>query len=176
VGLLERLLARMFPPEPETLGSVRPRPRRPLTVRGRVVARDTLESPLAGARCVYYRYLVEEWRTGMVPISGAGLWHPIEADEAIAEFYLDDGTGRALVEPERADIEADLAGQDHDADRRRAREWRFGAGDLVEVEGVTDEVADLLDGDRGYRDPATRLLIQAPEGGRLRIRVLERAS
>jgi hypothetical protein len=165
------LLAWLFPPAPEPLGGVRRG--RLVVARGRVVPRDRIESPLTGERCVYYRYLVEEWRRGSVNVVDTGLWHAVEQDEAIAEFYLDDGTGRALVEPTGAEIDyraphgpvpvALPAG-------RRASELRLEDGDLVEVRGVAEEVADLYDGERGYREPATRLLLRAPDGGRLRIR------
>jgi hypothetical protein len=173
VGLIETLLERIFPPEPEPLGAIRPGLRR-LTARGRVIARDTIQSPLGGVRCVYYRYLVEEWRPASMNVGGAGLWNCAEHDEAIAEFYLDDESGRALVEPARARVETYLEHRGADGDRR-AREWLIQDGDRVEIRGaVADELTDLLDGERGYRDPSSRLVLRAPERGWLTIRVLGR--
>jgi hypothetical protein len=175
MGLIETLLSYAFPPEPEPLGTVAAERSGALAARGRVVPRDLIASPLTGRRCVYYRYLVEEWRTGTLALGPAGLWHCAEQDEAIAEFYLDDGTGRAVIEPARARIA--LAGSvapeavatEHG---RRAREVRIEPGDLVEVQGVADRVDDLLDGERAYRAQASRLVVRAPDGGELRIRVL----
>ena len=178
MGLIETLLGRIFPPAPEPLGAVRAGHVGRLTVRGRVVPRDLIESPLTGMRCVYYRYVVEEWRAASLALGGAGLWHCAEQDEAIAEFYLDDGTGRAVIEPARAQIALanDVAPGPVAVPRgRRATEVRIEPGDQVEVQGVADALEDLLDGDRAYRDRATRLVVRAPDDGELRIRVLEKA-
>lgn len=173
MGLIESFLERMFPPEPEPIGAIRPGLTR-LAARGRVVARDTIESPLAGVRCVYYRYLVEEWRRATMNVGGAGLWHCAEHDEAITEFYLADETGRALVEPGRARVEAFLEHSGAAGDRR-AREWLIRDGDLIEIRGaVAGELDDLLDAERGFRDPSTRVVLRAPEGGFVTIRVLGR--
>ena len=111
MGLIESVLDCFFPQAPEPLGTVRGPWGKSLVVRGRVVPRDLIESPLTTRRCVYYRYLVEEWRRASASLQSmgpgtGGLWHPTEIDEAIAEFYVDDGTGRALVEPEAALVEA----------------------------------------------------------------------
>src|SRR5262249_43197412 len=59
MGLIESLLHYLFRPAPEALGGVRGGSGRTLLARGRVVARDSLTSPLTERRCVYYRYLVE---------------------------------------------------------------------------------------------------------------------
>ena len=179
VGLIESLLERMFPPEPEPLGAVRAGRVHRLTARGRVVPRDLIESPLTGIRCVYYRYLVEEWRAASLAVGGAGLWNCAEQDEAIAEFYLDDGSGRAVVEPTRAQIALANAVVPEPVavpPGRRASEVRIESGDLVEIQGVVEAVDDLYDDGRGYREQATRLLMRAGEGASLRIRVLEKRS
>jgi hypothetical protein len=178
VGLIESLLEHIFPAAPEPLGAIRAATGRRLTARGRVVARDLIESPLTGARCVYYRYLVEEYRQASLPVGGQGLWHCVEQDEAIAEFALDDGTGRALVDPSDAVVTpaGPIAREPVDVPfNRRAWELRIGTGDLVEVQGVVEEIDDLFDGGRGYREAATRIVLRAGPAGRLRIRVLGRA-
>lgn len=178
MGLIESILASLFPPRPEPLAECR-RGRRVL-VRGRVVPRDEIESPLGGARCVYYRYLVEEWRRSALAGMAAGadgFWVVAEHDEAIAEFYVQDESGRAIVAPERAHVELgrDLLPEPVDLPTgRRATESRIHGGDVVEVEGVVEEVGDLLDDARGFREPSLRLLLRAVDGGVLRIRVLER--
>ena len=180
MGLIESLLDCLFPQAPEPLGTVRGPWGKRLVVRGRVVARELIESPLTAQRCVYYRYLVEEWRRASVSLQSigpgtGGLWHPTETDEAIAEFYVDDGTGRALVEPARALVETAgplLAEPVEMPADHRASEVRIEPGDTVEVRGVVDEIEDMLDGERGYRDLPTRMALRAADGGKIRIRLV----
>ena len=176
MALIERLLGRLFPPAVDPAASLRHRAGERVTVRGRVVPREPIVSPLSGERCVYYRYLVEEWRASSVPMgTGGGLWVAVERDEAICEFYLEDESGRALVMVEEDRVEVEGAGA---ADRievpqgQRASELRIVAGDLVEVHGAAGEIADTLDESRGYRDDATRGLVRAVEDGLLRIRAI----
>jgi len=174
VGLLGSLYEWLFRKAVSPIAELVGHPGAPVTARGRVVPCDLIDSPLAGERCVYYRYLVEEWRRATMNVGGAGLWHCAEHDEAMAEFYIADETGRALVEPGRARVEAFL---EHSgaAGERRAREWLIRDGDLIEIRGaVADEIDDLLDLERGFRDPSTRVVLHAPEGGFLTIRVLGR--
>jgi hypothetical protein len=178
--LLEAILARLFPPVPQRLADVR-LGRRAL-VRGHVVPRDLIESPLTGERCIYYRYLVEEWRPGTMPLpvapQASGFWAVVDQDEAIAEFYLSDQSGRAVIGVERARVELapTIRAEPHRLPGdRRATELRIGANDLVEVEGMAEAIDDLLDEGIGYRDPSSKLLLRAIDGGVLRIRVIARA-
>ena len=177
-GLIHGLLGAFFPPVPEPLGEVEPG--RTAVVRGHVVPRDTITSPLTGTDCVYYRYTVEEWRRSTVrAIGGDGFWQLTDRDEAIAEFYLHDGAHRALVSPFSARVEpkrpvaprlVDLNMPD-----RRAHELVIAAGDLVEVTGEVDRVDDLFDDGRDYRGSATRLCLRAPAGRALLVRILQNA-
>ena len=101
-----------------------------------------------------------------------------DRDEAIAEFYIDDGTGRALVEP--AGAEVDFAATSGPVpvpmpEGRRASELLIEPGDWVEVLGVLDELEDVFDGERGYRAEATRVTLRAGEGETLRIRLVGKA-
>jgi hypothetical protein len=176
---LAALLGRLFPRATNPIASLALRPGARVVIRGRVVPRDLIDSPLSGARCVYYRYLLEEWRAASVlpeVLGATGLWFAVDGDEAICEFYVEDASGRALVVPERADVEIDPAtrlavdvpgGQ-------RASEVRLGPGDLVEIRGIAGETVDLLDERRGYRENASRGLVRAADGKRLRIRLVER--
>lgn len=177
MGLIEALLASLFPPTPEPVAGVRNGRR--VVVRGRVVPRDLIESPLTGERCVYYRYLVEEWRrSSVVGLAGVdGFWAVVEHDEAIAEFYLTDESGRAVVAPERARVELvrPLGAERVElVPGRRGAESRILPGDVVEVDGVAEQIGDILDEARGYRESSVRTLLRAVDGGVLRIRVLSR--
>jgi len=149
------------------------------TVRGVVVARDVMESPLTGERCVYYNYAVEEWRQSrVVGQAGDGFWRLVERDEAILEFYIQDGRERAIVAPHRARVER---ARGVSADRidlgmagRRAQQLRLQSGDLIEVTAVSERVDDLFDEDRAYRASPTRWILRAPRGEPIRIRILAR--
>jgi hypothetical protein len=148
-----------------------------ITVRGVAVPRDLLESPLSGVPCMYYRYSVEEWRPSRLLGESGGFWQIAEHDEAIAEFYVDDGTGRAIVAPVDARVWADRGpgGAVHEMGRqRRAHELLIEPGDELSVTGHSVEIADLLDEGRDYRATAQRLMLRAPAGATLDIRLLRK--
>jgi len=86
-------------------------------------AGDPLAAPLNGLPCLWYRFKVER-RNG-------DKWETVSAGESFASFYLDDGSGRCLVDPEGAEILP-----------RAADVWR--AGDLRHTQAV------LTDGERIY--------------------------
>jgi hypothetical protein len=177
VGLLHGILASLFPPRPEPLDEVRPGAL--ATVRGTVIARDLLTSPLSGQACVYYRYMVEEWRrSGVAGLGSDGFWELTARDEAIAEFYLHDGRQRAIVGPHRARIERARGVTPHPVEvggfEQRAAELLICPGDEIEVTALVERVTDLFDEDRHYRGPITRVLLRAPDGDEILIRVLSR--
>jgi hypothetical protein len=63
---------------------------------GQVKAEKVLQSPFSGLDCVYCSYKVEE------PQKNG--WRVIEKGHISSIFYLDDGTGSILVNPEGADF------------------------------------------------------------------------
>ena len=173
---LREFLESLFPDAPAALERLQPG--RHAVVRGRVAPRDLIDSPLTGEPCVYYRYLVEEWRpVSLTMLGGEGQWLVAERDEAAAEFYLDDGSARVLVSPVEADV-THAAGLGPDrlevGVRRRASEWRIVPGDEVEIRGLADSVSDPLDEGRGYREGPARACMRGTPGRRIRIKVLSR--
>jgi hypothetical protein len=61
-----------------------------------------LKSPFTDKECVYYQFTIEEYRS-----SGKNSqWVTIKKDEQRSRFYLKDDTGRVLVDPTGASIEA----------------------------------------------------------------------
>jgi hypothetical protein len=64
-------------------------------VHGKTIATEVLESPITKVPCCYYSYSVEQWATG----NKGSHWSPIFSDTQYRNFYLDDGTGRVLVNP-----------------------------------------------------------------------------
>lgn len=149
-----------------------------VTVRGRVVPRDLMDSPLSGARCVYYRYAIEQWRKSRVAgVGGDGFWENVERDEAILEFYLDDGHGRVIIAPENARVKRGRRIDDNPFEltiQRRAQQLLIESGDVIEVTGLVAVAEDLFDEHRGYRASATRFMLCAEPGGELVIRLIEK--
>lgn len=166
----------MFPPQAEPIADAITG--RTVTVRGAVVARDLMDSPLTAERCVYYRYTIEQWRQSRVAgVGGDGFWELSERDEAILEFYVDDDTGRAIVAPERARVVLGRGLAEETLDlgaQRRAHQMLLQPGDDIEVTGEAVRVDDLFDEARGYRSPPQRIMLRAPQREHLRIRVLAR--
>jgi hypothetical protein len=130
---------------------------------------------------VYYQYTVEEFRRPYALGVSDGYWRLMERDEAIAEFYLVSGGSRVIVSPSHVRVtrgrdipvqEIDLGGI-HD---RRAQELRISAGDVIEITAVAELVHDVHDEGRDYRAPLDRLMLTAPPGEPLQIRLVERAS
>ncbi len=129
-------------------------------IHGRAQEKAELTAPLTGRACVYYRYQVEERRR-----SGKHTrWATVESGDSSAwGFYLEDDTGRVLIEPEDAQLllEPDFREtnpvyhgslgsfvQEHGLDRRswlgghrrmRFTEWHIAPGDELYVLGVAQE-------------------------------------
>jgi hypothetical protein len=176
VRILNGILAKMFPAQPQPISEMRVG--RLATVRGVVVPRDLMDSPLTGDRCVYYRYTVEQWRQSrVVGVGGDGFWEMIEQDEAILEFYVEDDTGRAIVAPERSRVTLGRRVEQQHLEimvNRRARQVLLEPGDVIEVTAETALVDDLFDEGRSYRASPGRVLFRAPEDGDVDIRLVEK--
>jgi hypothetical protein len=176
VRLIEGILGSLFPPSPEPLRELRAGQR--AIVRGTVVPRDLMPSPLTGDRCVYYQYTLERWRQSRVAgVGGDGFWDLTQKDEAILEFYLQDAEGeRAIVSPHRATVERGrrVAVQEVDVGvlHQRAQQLLIIPGDLVEVSGRVDRVDDIYDEGRDYRASPTRLMLRATGDEPLTIRLI----
>ncbi len=153
---------------------------RVVTVRGEVVARDLIDSPLAGKRCVYYRFRSEQWRQSRVAgVGGDGFWEATSSDEAIVEFYVADQSGRAIVSPANARVQRARGLEEISTTRptvlsgaERAQELLIVPGDEITVTGEAAWVSDLFDDGRDYRQAPRRLMLRAPEGKPLQIRLL----
>lgn len=163
---------------PESLSDLVPG--RVATVRGQVVARDLIDCPLSGDRCVYYNFTVEQWRKSHVAGMGDdGFWQTRERDEAIVEFYITDGDERAIIAPHRAEVDHARTIQPEQlriTNLQRGRQVLIRPGDLVEITALVDSADDLYDEGRAYRQNPTRWLLRAPDSKPLRITLVERAA
>lgn len=73
-------------------------------LKGKVVHEgDTcpLVSPFSGTPCLYYTYLIEEYRSDGKNSS----WHTVESGASFDPFYFADDTGRVLVDPSGAEVD-----------------------------------------------------------------------
>lgn len=173
--LVTSLLTAFFPPRCEAIAELIPG-RRAL-VRGKVVARDLIDSTLTAERCVYYRYSVDEWRSSNIAgLTSEGSWALTRFDEAIVEFYLQDEAGdRVIVAPHNARIDFGRGIGPSHVDMgiigQRAQELTIRPGDVLEIQGMVARVHDLYDEDRHYRATSTRFMMCAGEGDVLQIRL-----
>ena len=70
-------------------------------LQGHAVPRETMTSPIEQLPCVYWHYKVEELRR-----SGKNrYWATIAEDKSHVPFYIEDDTGKILVDPEDADVD-----------------------------------------------------------------------
>ena len=78
---------------------------------GKAVCLDTIESPISKAKCTYWRVCAEYYRQAGKHSS----WVMIYNKESHSKFYLQDDSGRVLVDPENAevDIPFDLSSTGH---------------------------------------------------------------
>jgi hypothetical protein len=142
---------------------VRSMPMGRVEVQGRAQGKAELEAALTGTACVYYRYEIEQ----EVRTNKRRSWRTVaKGDSAAWGLYLEDETGRVLVDPTGAQVDISRDWQQtspeltprlqgvlaqHGVDpsgllfRKKLRfsEWRIAPGDPVYVLGVAQERAGL---------------------------------
>jgi len=70
-------------------------------IAGHVVSDKKLKSPFSNKDCVYYKYIIQEYRS-----SGKhSRWVTIKKGNDCVPFYLKDSTGKVLVDPKGANID-----------------------------------------------------------------------
>jgi hypothetical protein len=108
-------------------------------------AKTLLTSPLSGTGCVCYRYKTEEEKRGS---KGRRYWATIKEGCSTEYFYLEDATGKMLVDPMNAEL---LLIQDYQkitdtggvfSRRYRYTEWYLCPGDYVYVLGTVKKFKD----------------------------------
>ena len=72
----------------------------PARIVGRVEDGERLTAPLSGRACVFYEAIVEQYHSN----GKSGSWRTIIRESHGVPFALDDGTGRALVDPSGAQL------------------------------------------------------------------------
>jgi hypothetical protein len=132
-------------------------------LKGKVVAGETVLSPYTKKPCVFYDYRMERLEVRRFYSPSARRW--ITTREWVLErtasecrrFYLEDETGRVLVDPEGADVPEVSVYEEGNAPRRKHSERVVLPGSAVYVMGTAAERDDSADGTEGR---AGRLLIR----------------
>lgn len=83
---------------------------------------ESFESPFSGKECVMYVYSVDVYKTGGPNSSGG--WSTVEAGVKAAPFYVNDGTGRVLVDPDGAEKEPPVTNSYEYTDEKEDEEIR----------------------------------------------------
>ena len=154
-------------------------------IEGRVVARETIEAPITGRRCVCFR------ATARRLVADVGLY--ADREDAGVLFELDDGTGRAIVDPTGAWVEVRPDHSlPHGTERTKAWLLRIGRrgllyqelhwGEGVIVDGARVSVMGLAhreeapDGAGSYRDGTVPTRVSMAGSRRLKLHVVQVAS
>jgi hypothetical protein len=109
-----------------------------------------LKTPLTGADCVYYRFMVEE---AVRTSRGRKQWRVINEGCSGIYFYVEDETGRILVDPVRAETSlkrdyycTDITGTaQYTLGEFRYSEWYVSPGDVVYVLGTVRQLKDTVE-------------------------------
>jgi hypothetical protein len=70
-------------------------------VHGKATGEAPVASPLTGVSCYYYRVQIEKY----VKKENESTWETLRTDTGERKFYLDDATGRVLVNPQSAEYD-----------------------------------------------------------------------
>ena len=169
-----RVISRFFPKRDASTFRIGAK----VALRGEVLPRDVLHSPASDSDCVYYQHSIEVWRQSRSAIGGDGFWQLVEKDEAIVEFYLLLKGTRVIVSPENCRVRksnepsttyANTSRFPHASKEQREQEFLIRPGDIVLVEGWLDEIQDLFDEARGYREVPTCWVVGARNNSPVRI-------
>jgi hypothetical protein len=71
-------------------------------VHGKAEATESLMSPITKTPCLYYSLVIENW----VRAGKRKGWNPLKSDKHFCKFYVEDETGRVLVNPAGAKFDS----------------------------------------------------------------------
>lgn len=70
----------------------------------KLIPGPTIVAPLTGLPCVWYRYVIEEYRSS----GKSSSWHVIQREISEHLFHLDDTTGQVVVDPQGATVKTNV--------------------------------------------------------------------
>ena len=124
-------------------------------IHGKAAGDRLLTSPVSHTPCCVYQVHIEKWRDEDENIHQSAAWLHYGSEAECAPFYLEDSTGRVLVNPR---------GAEYDIESTAIREASSGAPSSAVVNGASE--VDLL----SY---VARVGPSAPNAGDLRSQVFE---
>ena len=74
----------------------------PVQIHGRAVGEKTLLSPVSNQPCFIYKVDIDRFFSGK---QGSGHWDPYLTDVGSVGFYLEDETGKVLINPQGAELD-----------------------------------------------------------------------
>ena len=95
-------------------------------VHGKARSDQLVKSPISHTPCCYYTVEIEKWETR----EDSGTWSHYGVEAEGVWFYLEDSTGRVLVNPHGAEYELEMTG---------TREVGSATASSFAVEGVSDK-------------------------------------
>ncbi len=135
-------------------------------ISGIARAKTPVVAPLSGMSCVFYKYLVEEERTSS---RGGREWRTIDRGQSADWFYLEDPTGKIVVDPDGADVDLGRdfrnieRGEGFLARKQRCTEWRLNIGEAACVVGTVRRLRNLAQERRVTLNDSLRALKHDPE-------------
>lgn len=76
-------------------------------IHGKAASVQLVRSPVTGTLCLFYKVAVEQWTQD----KGSGYWVPFKSDADGPLFYLEDETGKVLINAHQAELELISNGQ-----------------------------------------------------------------
>ncbi len=114
-------------------------------LKGRAVPREAFIAPFSKRRCVLYDYREEELRVRREwdPMTRKSItvreWATVRTESKAARFYLEDATGRVLVDPKGADVEGTRVFHEPSVPRRRHTERAIACNSIIYILGTAAE-------------------------------------
>jgi len=128
-------------------------------VRGSILPADRVyDQPFTDGQCIYAEFTVMEYQESDDDDSS---WETIQSDSVSVPFYIDDGTGRILVEPDDETIyelssehRTKIRVDGHETPPEQIQEFLSGASgsNTLSVDEITDAVGGVLDSITGGDD------------------------
>ncbi len=70
-------------------------------INGTPIGPQTLSAPITGESCYYYRARAWQWKDS----GKSGSWHLVVDEGSFVPFFLEDSTGKVLINPQGADLD-----------------------------------------------------------------------
>lgn len=77
-------------------------------IRGKAMGEKIMQSPVSNQPCFVYKVDIERWSAGQ---TGSGRWSAYLSDQGSVGFYLEDETGKVLIDPRAAELDLEESSQ-----------------------------------------------------------------